>query len=86
MSMFMFVIFLLILNTQVLSYEHKLGRKLDSIRQQNLMGNRKTNYDNLEVLKNILARKIARLEKLNADELNVEMEEKDEDTDFKFFF
>jgi len=86
MSMFMSVIFLLILNTQVLSYEQKLGRKLDSIGHQNLMGNRKTSYDNLEVLKNILTSKIARLEKLNADELNVEMEEKDEDTDLKFLF
>jgi hypothetical protein len=79
-TMFMFVIFLLILNTQVLSYEHKLERKLDSIEQQNLMSNRKTYYDNLEVLKNILARKIARLEKV-ADELNFAKED-DEDTDY----
>ncbi len=76
----MFVIFLLILNTQVLSYEHKIERELDSIEQQNLMSNRKTYYDNLEVLKNILARKIARLEKL-ADELNFAKED-DEDTDY----
>ena len=69
-----FVIFLLVLNSHVLSHESKVGTQLHSIGTKNPKENRKINYDNIETYRKILARRIERLaNKLNGEKGTIQV-------------